>query len=180
MLQVTTGSEYFRTIRVLPFSGKEEDLNRWSKTFLSTATSRGYREVLKPTNEKVLANADKNINAYSDLILACQDDVTFGIIEESASTDFPDGDARLAWKNLFNKFEPNTGAMKVRLKSEFQNIKLVDPNKNPDPWMSKMELIKRKLQIMKSNINEEDLMIQILNNLPREYKTAIDLCKKEF
>ena len=72
--------------------------------FLSRATSRGYREVLKPTNEKVLADEDKDINAYSNLMLACQDDVTFGIIEESVSMDFPDGDARLAWKNLFSKF----------------------------------------------------------------------------
>ena len=98
MLQATTGYDNFSTIRVLPFSGKEEDWNRWSKTFLSMATSRGYREVLTPTNENVLADADKNINAYSDLMLACQDDVTFGIIEESVSMDFPDGDARLALK----------------------------------------------------------------------------------
>ena len=83
-------------------------------------------------------------------MLACQDDVTFGIIEESVSTDFPDGDARLEWKNLFNKFEPNTGAMKVQLKSEFQKMKLVDPDEDPDPWMSKIKLIKRRLKIMKS------------------------------
>ena len=81
MSQATTGYDAFRTIRVLPFSGKEEDWNRWSKTFLSTATSRGYQEVLKPINEKLLSDQDKNINAYSDLMLAYQDDVTFGIIE---------------------------------------------------------------------------------------------------
>ena len=115
-----TGSDAFKTTRVLPFSVKEKDWNRWSKTFLSTATSRGYREVLKPTNEKVLADEDKNINVYSDLMLACQDNETFSIIEESVSTDFPDGDARLAWKNIFNKFEPNTKAMKIQLKSEFR------------------------------------------------------------
>ena len=101
--------------------------------------------MLKPTNEKVLADAGKNVNEYSNLMLACQDDVTFGIIEESVSTDFPGGDARLAWKNLFNKFEPNTGAMKVQLKSKCQKMKLVDPDEDPDPWMSKMELIKRRL-----------------------------------
>ena len=78
MSQATTGSDAFRTIRALPFSGKEEDWNRWSKTFLSTATSRGYQEVLKPTNEKMLDDPDKKINAYIDLMLACQDDVTFG------------------------------------------------------------------------------------------------------
>ena len=111
--------------------------------------------------------------------MAFQDDVTFRIIEESVSTDFPDGDARLAWKNLFDKFEPATGAMKVQLKSEFQKMKLVDPNEDPDPWMNKMELIRRRLQIMKSKIDKEDLMLQILNNLPREYKTVIELCEKE-
>ena len=158
MLQAT-GSDAFKTIRVIPFSREEEDWNRWSKTFLSMAVFRGYLEVLNPTNEKVLANTDKNINAYSDLMLACQDDVTFRIIEESVSMDFPDGDARLAWKNLLNKFEPNTGAIKVRLKSKFQKMKLVDPNKDPHTWINKMELIRRRLQIMKSNIDEEDLML---------------------
>ena len=116
---------------------------------MSTATSRVYQDVLKPINEKLLADPDKNINAYSDFMLAFQDDVTFRIIEESVSTGFPDGDARLAWKNLFNKFEPNTGAMKVQLKYEFQKMKLVDPKEDPDLWMNKMELVRRSLQIMK-------------------------------
>ena len=112
-------------------------------------------------------------------MFACQYEKIFGIIEESISTDFPDGDARLAWNNLFNKFKLTTGAMKVQLKSEFQKMKLVDPNEDPDPLMSKMELIKRRLQIMKSNIDEEDLMLQILNNLPKEYETVIELCEEE-
>ena len=93
----------------------------------------------------MLADSDKNINAYSNLMLACQDDVTFGIIEEFVSTDFPNGDVRLAWKNLLNKFEPTTGAIKVQLKSEFQKMKLLDLNKDPDLWINKMELIRRKL-----------------------------------
>ena len=66
----------------------------------------------------MLADPDKNINANSDLVLDCQDDVTFGIIKESVSI-FTNGDAILAWKNLLDKFEPSTGAMKVKLKSEF-------------------------------------------------------------
>ena len=69
--------------------------------------------------------------------------------------------------------------MKVQLKSEFQKMKLVDPYDDPNLWMSKMELIKRRLQIMKSNIDEEDLMLQIFNNLPKEYETVIELCEEE-
>ena len=32
---------------------------------------------------------------------------------------------------------------------------------------------------MKSNINEEDLMLRILNNLPKEYETVIELCEED-
>ena len=52
--------------------------------------------------------------------MACEDNVMFGIIEEATSDEFPDGNAKLAWTNLYKKFEPNTGGRKVRLKSEFQ------------------------------------------------------------
>jgi hypothetical protein len=178
MSQSTKGSDAFRTIRVLPFSGKEEDWNRWSETFLFMATSRVYWEVLKPTNEKMLADSDKNINTYNNLMLACQDYVTFRIIEESVSINFPDGDSRLAWKNLFNKFEPTTGSMKVQFKSKFQKMKIVDPDEDPHPWMNKIELIRKRLQIIKSNIDKEDLTLQILNNLPREYEPVIEFCEE--
>ena len=69
--------------------------------------------------------------------------------------------------------------MKVQLKFDFQNLKLVDPYEDPDLLMSKIKLIKRRLKIMKSNINKEDLMLQILNNLPKEYETVIELCEEE-
>ena len=58
-------------------------------------------------------------------------------------------------------------------------MKLVDLDENTNPWMSKMELIKRRLQIMKSNIDEEDLMLQIIHSLPKEYETVIELCEEE-
>ena len=104
-----------KAIRIIPFSGKAEDWNRWSKTFLATATAKGHREVLRPTDPTTLADAALNVQVYNDLILSCQDDITFGIVDESISTDFRDGDARLAWKNLQEKFEPSTGVAKVQL-----------------------------------------------------------------
>lgn len=78
----------------------------------------------------LLADPDENIMAYSYLIIACQDEDTFGIIEKSDSTDFSDRDARFAWKSLFKKLEPTTGAMKVQLKAKTQQIKLVDPDED--------------------------------------------------
>ena len=133
-------ADSMRVIRVIPFSGKEEDWNRWSKTFLATATAKGYREVLKPSDPSKLADKDLNILVYNDLILSCQEDIAFGIVDESVSAEFPDGDARLAWKNLLARYEPNTGAMKVQLKQEFHLMKLESADEDPDPWLTSLEL----------------------------------------
>ena len=120
-----------KTIRIIPFSGKEEDWNRWSKTFLATATVKGYKDVLIPIDADEDAEIEDNVLAYNDLILSCQEDISFGIIDESVSESFPDGDARLAWKNLHDRFEPNTGAAKVPLKQEFHQLTRVP---TVSPW----------------------------------------------
>ena len=130
-----------KTIRVLAFSGQEEDWNKWSKTFLATSTVKGYREALKPTKPQVDAVEDKNVRAYSNLLLSCEDDVIFGIIEESISNKFPEGDARVAWKALCDKLEPQTGAAKVQLKHQFQTSTHSDWTEDPETWINSLELI---------------------------------------
>ena len=87
-------------------------------------TAKGHREVIKPTDITKKADVEENVQVYNDLVLSCQEDVTFGIIDEAISTDFPDGDARLAWKNLTEKYEPTTGASKVQLKQELSSVQV--------------------------------------------------------
>jgi hypothetical protein len=168
-----------KAIRIIPFSGKSEDWNRWSKTFLATATAKGHREVLRPTDPDKTASEKMNVQVYNDLILSCQDDVTFGIVDESISDDFPDGDARLAWKNLRDKFEPSTGAAKVQLKQEFHQLKLSSVEEDPDTWITQLELKRRRLKTLGSEIEEDDLILHILNHLPKEYETLVELCEED-
>ena len=175
-----TNNDPQKTIRIIVFSGKEEDSNQWLKTFMAMETARGMREVINPILPEADQEANDNNKVYSDLLLACQEDVTFGIIEESTTEAFPDGDARLAWKRLNEKFEPKTGASKVQLKSEFQKMKLVDPDEDPDIWINTLELMRRKLKNLNVEINDEDLMLHILNNIPtKDYKTTIEICEEE-
>ncbi len=148
-------TESMKTIRVIPFSGKDEDWNRWSKTFLATVTAKGYREVLKPNDATKAATTEHNILAYNDLIFSCQDNISFGIIEESVSETYPDGDARLAWKNLSDSFEPKTGAAKIQLKQEFHQLKLTSADENPDPWIRLLELKQIRLKTLGSTIRAE-------------------------
>ena len=112
--------ETMKSIRYIPFSGKSKDWHQWSLTFLATASMRGYIDVLKPKDpSKKIKEAD-NRKAYNDLLVSCQEPVTFGIIAESRTSEFPEGDARIAWKKLGQCFEPKTGSAKVELRKEFQ------------------------------------------------------------
>ena len=168
-----------KAIRIIAFSGKQEDWNCWSKQFLATETARGHREVLKPKDPKVRQDSNDNNKVYAHLMMACEDDVMFGIIEEAMLDEFPEGDARLAWSNLYKKFEPNTGGRKVRLKSEFQKTRLVDVRENPDNWIRQLELIKRQLNVLGDKLDKEDLMLHILNNMPSKYKNVVQTSEED-
>jgi hypothetical protein len=168
-----------KAIRVVPFSGKQEDWNRWSKTFLATITAKGFKKVLKPDDPTVDADADHNTQVYGDLILSCQEDIVFGIVDGAVSTGFEDGDARLAWTRLCEKFEPKTGATKVQLKKEFNSCKLQSVDEDPDEWITKLEHIKSRLAALKVTIENEDLMLHILNNLSSEYDNTVEICEEE-
>ena len=168
-----------KTIRIIPFSGKEEDWNRWSKTFIATATVKGYKDVLVPIDPETDAELSDNILAYNDLILSCQEDISFGIIDESVSETFPDGDARAAWSNLRARYEPNTGAAKVQLKQEFHQTKLSNADEDPDPWITSLELKRRRLKTLGATIDDDDMILHILNSLPKEYETVVELCEED-
>ncbi len=168
-----------KTIRIIPFSGKEEDWNRWSKTFMATATVKGYKDVLNPIDPDEEATLEDNVLAYNDLILSCQEDISFGIIDESVSETFPDGDARLAWRNLRARFEPNTGAAKVQLKQEFHQLKLSNAEEDPDPWITSLELKRRRLRTLGATMDDDDMILHILNSLPKEYETVVELCEED-
>ena len=80
--------ERVQTIRILKFSGKEEDWNRWSKTFIATEGIKGYRRALIVDKDEELPTEEMNLQAYNDLLLSCQDDITFGIVDEATSERF--------------------------------------------------------------------------------------------
>ena len=95
------------------------------------------------------------------------------------SEEFPDGEARLAWKNLQTKYEPNTGAAKVQLKQEFHLMKLESAEDDPDPWLTALELKRRRLKTLGANMEDDDVILHILNNLPKEYETVVELCEED-
>ena len=98
-----------KAIRVLNFSGKQDDWDMWSRKFLAMAYRKKYQGVLTgktliPKESGILTNEDEkkaaeaNTRAYSDLMLSCSDMITFGIVESAITNDNPNRDSTMAWK----------------------------------------------------------------------------------
>jgi hypothetical protein len=113
------------SIKVIKFSGKNQDWITWQVKHLARASRKGYRDVLDgtvkiptvteeasldPTNDadkiKLVA---KNKEAYSDLILSMMDgtphgNVAFEIVRQAVSADYPNGDAADAMTRLKERY----------------------------------------------------------------------------
>jgi len=161
----------------------------WAKKFISAGATRGYADLLSgdvvapahdeeldPDSEedqmKIKAR-EANKKAYNDLILACEGETSFNIVDEAYSDRLPKGDARMAWEKLERKFMPDTSAHKVKLKGRFTQNVLKHWKKDPDDWFTSLETMRTRLYKMNHSISDEDLMIHIVHNLPKEYDDCI-------
>ena len=114
-----------------------------------------------------------NNRAYCDLVLACQGDIGFDLVDKAVTADLPECDANLAWKKLKERFDPQDAADKVRFKEEITNSKLSDWKENPEDWITQLEIKRTKVKRMGHIISDEDFMIHVLKNLPEEYESKI-------
>ena len=77
---MSSSKEVIKTNRVIKFSRKDKDWNRWSKTFKAMSVTKWYHEVLVPKAGASTQDKDQNTFAYGDLLIACQEDLSFGIV----------------------------------------------------------------------------------------------------
>jgi gag-polypeptide of LTR copia-type len=173
-------------LKIQGFSGEKKDWERWSITFLAKSRLRGYRELLvgleiAPT--KGVKGFDefmqKNDFAFAELLISKENDVCLGLVDSSRSELMPEGDARLAWTNLVQKFAPTTKSNLIKTKREFVESRLEDISINPDVWIQGLETLRRRLEILGHKISEMDLIIHIIHNLPSEYETNIEFIENE-
>src|SRR5210317_1786173 len=122
---------YFKSVRIVSFSGKQSDWRKWSLNFLANASVQGYKDILlgktvAPTDSEdldpmtdegkaKLKLREKNKEAYNALVLSCDDEVSLGAIETATSPDYEEGDAKKAWENLLEIYQPRTLANKTAL-----------------------------------------------------------------
>jgi len=71
------------------------------------------------------------------------------------------------------KYEPKTSGLLVLLKNEFAGSRLESVETDPDEWISYLERIRQRLRAMKASIDDDDLIVYVLNNLPKEYDMIV-------
>jgi gag-polypeptide of LTR copia-type len=170
-------------LKIQGFSGEKKDWERWSITFLAKSRLRGYRELLVGLEIVATKGYDKfmqkNDFAFAELLISNENDVCLGLVDSSRSELMPEGDARLAWTNLVQKFAPTTKSNLIKTKREFVESRLEEISINPDVWIQGLETLRRRLEILGHKISEMDLIIHIIHNLPREYETTIEFIENE-
>ena len=182
-----------KSIRVIAFSGKAKDYRMWARKFMSLASIKGYKKIMTgketplghlidcaDTKEgKAQEEARKqNERGYSELLLSVSDEVTFGLIDGSRTTDLPEGCLMTAWNKLERKFVPKTNATMVKLVKEFGQMSLKDKKKDPDEWITELEYVRARLTAVGKMKDDKDVMIHILNNLPVEYENTVETLER--
>jgi hypothetical protein len=186
--------------RLLKFSGKQADWRMWSRKFVARATMRKYDGILlgmskapkeapagspeiSEETKTRLAKVDEvkiaNSSGYVELLMAMSDEISFALVDEARTDDYPGGDLAKAWKGLMDLFEPSTAATKVTLKKQFYTNKLTDIGRDPDEWVTELELLRQRLKTLGVQVDDEDLVIHILNNLPSEYDSLVEAIEED-
>ena len=183
-----------KAIRVVAFSGKSKDYRMWAARFMAAAQVKKYHRCLiedfskqvvvkkegesggdgGSSQELTEAQIEMVMRAYTDIMLACSDEVSFGIVFNSKSIVFPEGDAYMAWDRLRQKHEPNSSAYEVMLRKSFHQSRL-KKTEDPDEWIEELDIIRYRLGGLGVQISEEELVLQIIEGLPSMYDSLVVL-----
>ncbi len=181
-----------KTVRYLKFSGKQEDWDEWSQTFLALARARDYAgvllgkeevpradEVLDPANkahEMKIMNRRANEQAYLALELSTEH-LAFNLIMLAKTDDLPEGCAKTAWNNLKEEYDLSEGEDKIELLTSFQQNKLEDARINVTEWLTHLAIQVTKLSKLGHVLDEEYQVTHILASLPKEYSGVVEQAK---
>ena len=167
-----------KAIRIISFSGKRADWRVWSRKFLAVAEKRGYKKILTGALElSSTSSAEEKqlgVNAYNDLLLAMNESISFGLVDESKSSVCPDGDAAKAWKKLMKRFESQTSASKVKIMGQLHASRLTKKTKDLEVWISELEILRSRLAEMGTIVDDEALILHILKNPPSDYNNVVE------
>jgi hypothetical protein len=186
-----------KRILVLEFDGASRNWEGWNEKFCARGRRKGYKKLLLgeeavPTQsefDKAVADSDEktkklgelNEEAFEDIILSInhtskQGKVAFSLVKNCKTTEYPEGNCKLAWDCLVAKYAPKTAPSLLKLKKEFENCKLESIAQYPDEWITSLESLRNDMDSINisAKMSDIDFMMHILNNLPELYDVVLD------
>ena len=146
------------------------------KLAIITVTAEDTGEALKEKKEKLKARKANKIR-YRDLVMSTEG-ISFTIVENTVSEEFPKGDLKKAWERLERRWNLKTRDDKVEVYTKFLNYKLENTRQRPMDWIAFME--KKQAELMNTGhiMNDETFITHLLNSLPQTvYEGAILVIK---
>ncbi len=125
-------------------------------------------------DDKIKEAYQVNDNAYQFFILSCTD-IAFGLVKMAKTKGLKDGDARIAWKNLCDRYAPKGSTDLNHQTGELNNCVPDSPRSDPDLWFIKLDVIRNCLTSIGTKYTKEDfeLVAHVINKLPNEYSELI-------
>ena len=169
-----------KSVKIIYWSGKEEDWTMWSTKFKMRGIARGYGDVLTgdktvKTDDEIAMIADDDLKkdelgmqksareGYMELIMSMQDIKSFNIVKEHENNLYD------AWLALQDEFEPTTPEALIEEIEEYNESKLNDVKVNIGEWLTDLELKRQRRKSMGYEINDQMFMTHVLSSLPKEY-----------
>ena len=197
----TVNQDELKAIKVLKFTGKENEWDHWSEKFVALARARGFAGILlgtekapradKEINKKTsggsyeLTEAERkekkrlrqaNGNAYINLQLSCED-LPYDLVSLAKTEELPDGCIRDAWERFTSEYDLTEGEDKITLLSMFQKNHLEDVRTNITVWLTSLAIQINKLKKLNHVLDKEYQITHILVSLPREYSSVVEQVK---
>jgi hypothetical protein len=77
-------------------------------------------------------------------------------------------------ESLQECYESKTSSSLVLLEKEFNLCTLKRTDKDPDEWVTQLLLLRKRFEGMGHQMIDLDMVINFLNNLPREYESVVE------
>jgi hypothetical protein len=95
--------------------------------------------------------------------------IAFGIVKSCKTKDCEDGHAVLIWKKLKKKHNPVSAPSLVKTERLFRECKL-GKYEDSETWITNLEDLRLKLEVMGSFMTDDQFMVQVLNSLTNDYE----------
>ena len=184
----------------IPFKGTMEDWFYWELRFMTRAQYYGFHTILEGTAQAppdsividettATGKREKELRklharAYYELSMSMdlsnsEGKLAFRIVKNATSSRHPNGDAREAWVRLREEYESDAGSAQIELKRKFYGS-VLKVSQNPVVFVTQLQNIRERLDKLGISISERELMLQVIDSLPRQYENSQEMLKVEY